>query len=366
MLNVVKYDISTDNLVCKYDSESIKLGSQLIVYPSQTAFFVKGGSILDHFTSGTYTLKSENIPLLGKLINIPFGNETPFKAEVWFVNQISILDRKWGTATPIQIEDPKYNIIIPIRGFGQYGFRINEPRVFLEAFVGNMTSFSVEKLSDYFRGVIMSQLTNVISDKLTRDNISVLTINSHLNDISIYCQDKLNSVFSKYGVEIKDFCIISISVVENDPSFAKLKEAKDFAARLKITGRDAYQMERSFDVLETAAGNESGGGNLINAGLGLGVGVNVGQQIGGMAANVINTNPSVPPPPPPAQYYLVVNGQQSGPYAFDAISDSIKNNQIAAHTLIWKQGMSNWEAINSLQEFASLFGTQLPPIPPIP
>ena len=109
--DVVKWEVNTKELVHKFESDSLRIGSQLVVYPSQTALFVKGGIIADEFQSGTYTIKSENIPILGKLINIPFNSESPFKAEVWFVNQVSILDCKWGTANNIQIEDPKYKII---------------------------------------------------------------------------------------------------------------------------------------------------------------------------------------------------------------------------------------------------------------
>ena len=123
LINVIKCEVNNRELIYKFPSDDLCLGSQLIVYSGQTAFFVKGGRLLDQFENGTYTLKSENLPLLDKLINLPFGNKSPFKAEVWFVNQLSILDVKWGTPTPIQLEDPKYNIIIPIRSYGQYGLR---------------------------------------------------------------------------------------------------------------------------------------------------------------------------------------------------------------------------------------------------
>lgn len=115
LVEVIKWEASTSELVHKFQVNDLKLGSQLVVYPSQTAFFVKGGQILDEFISGTFTIKSENIPLLSKLTNLPFGGESPFQAEVWFVNQVSLLDCKWGTPSPIQIEDPKYGVIVPIR-----------------------------------------------------------------------------------------------------------------------------------------------------------------------------------------------------------------------------------------------------------
>ena len=95
LIDVVKCEVNDKEFVYKFPSDDLRIGTQLVVYPAQTAFFVKGGKVLDEFQSGTHTLKSENIPLLNKLINIPFGSKSPFKAEVWFINQISKLDIKW-------------------------------------------------------------------------------------------------------------------------------------------------------------------------------------------------------------------------------------------------------------------------------
>ena len=123
LIDVVKCEVNDKELVYKFPSEDLRIGTQLVVYTGQTAFFVKGGKVMDQFESGTYTIKTENIPILNKIINIPFGGETPFSAEVWFVNGIVKLDMPWGTPQPIQIEDPKYKIIVPVRAHGQYGLR---------------------------------------------------------------------------------------------------------------------------------------------------------------------------------------------------------------------------------------------------
>ena len=307
LIDVIKCEVNDKELVYKFPSEDLRIGSQLIVYTGQTAFFVKGGKILDQFESGTYTLKAENIPLLNKLINLPFGGDAPFQAEVWFINQLAILDTKWGTITPLQLEDPKYDIIVPVRAHGQYGFRVKQPRVFLETLVGNMTSFTPDKISNYFKGKVMSLLTNHISDKITQDKISILNINSYLLDISSYIEQAIQCDFEKYGITIENFMVMAVSIPEDDPSFLALKKAKDFAARLKIMGKDAYQMERSFDVLDKAAANE-GNNSMINMGVGLGAGLNIGNQIGNTASQILNA--STPPPVPDLSYYLAINGQQ--------------------------------------------------------
>ena len=309
-------------------------------------------------------MKTDNIPLLNKLINIPFGGNSPFQAEVWFVNKLSVLDAKWGTATPLQIEDPKYEVIVPVRAYGQYGFKVETPRMLLETLVGNRKTFSSETLGVYFRGKILSQLTTIISNKLIEDQISILNINSHLSDISVYSKERLTEYFDKYGLSLLVFDIMSISVIESDPSFVKLKEAKDLAARLKITGRDVYQMERSFDVLENAASNEGMAGGLMGAGLGMGAGMAVGGQMASVSSH-INTNPAPMPPPLPVsnvQYYLAINGTQQGPYNMEAIVSAIQSGRVTKDHLAWKTGMPNWAKVATFAEFFSYFNTP-PPIP---
>ncbi|MDR1182939.1 MAG: SPFH domain-containing protein [Bacteroidales bacterium] len=367
LIDVVKCEVNDKEFVYKFPSDDLKLGTQLVVYPAQTAFFLKGGRIFDAFESGTHTLKSENIPLLNKLINLPFGSESPFKAEVWFINQISKLDIKWGTPTAIQLEDPRYNVIVPVRAFGQYGIRIKEPRQFLETLISNMTSFTAEKIEQYFKGKVLQQLSALIAQNISQKNISILDINAHLIYMSEYCNTQLNNTFNRYGIELIEFSFISINVPPDDPSIVKLKEAKDIAARMKIAGRDVYQMERSFDVMEHAAKNEGGG--MVNLGAGLGAGMGVGAQMGAMFTQTLNTAPVAPPPLPIQQdpsYFLYLNNQQQGSFNFATVVNLIQQGQVKPDTLAWKNGMPNWIKISQLQEFNNYFSGQTPPpIPPI-
>ena len=367
LIDVVKCEVNSEEFVYKFPSDDLRLGTQLVVYTAQTALFVKGGKVYDEFQAGTHTLKSENIPMLNKLINLPFGSNSPFKAEVWFVNQISKLDIKWGTPTAIQLEDPRYNIIVPVRAFGQYGIKIKEPRLFLETLIGNMTSFTAEKIEQYFKGKVLAQLNTLITQKIAKDNVSILDINAHLLDMSEHCNTQLNATFNKYGIEVVEFSFMSINVPQDDPSIVKLKEAKDLSARLKVTGRDVYQMERSFDVMQAAAQNEGGGaGAMVGMGAGLGVGLGVGGQMGNMFGQQMNTNPTAPPPlPQEPVYFLHFNNQQQGGFNFQAVINLISQGQVNADTLAWKQGMPAWEKIGTLQEFINSFGGQTPPpLPP--
>ena len=365
LIDVVKREMSDNELCKKFPSNDLRMGSQLVVYPSQIAFFVKGGMIYDEFETGTYTLKASNIPLLNKVVNLPFGGNSPFQAEVWFVNLTTKLDIKWGTNASIQLEDPKYNIIVPVRAFGQYGVKVTEPKIFLKTLIGNMSDFSAQKVDRYFKGKMLSLLNSLIAKKVASDGISILEINTHLVEMSEYCNTEINVSFEKYGLELVDFSIVSINFPEDDPSFVKLKAAKDLAARLKIAGRDVYQMERSFDVLETAAGNEGTMGQMVGMGAGLGMGMGVGSSMSNMASQMINTNPVAPPPlPQETQYHIYLNGQQLSGMTLQNITLFIRNGMMNSSTLVWKAGLPQWVNASQIPEIAALFNQQAPPLPP--
>jgi membrane protease subunit (stomatin/prohibitin family) len=364
LIDVVKYQAEENEFIWKFPSSDLRIGTQVVVNPAQHAFFIKSGEILDEFTSGTHTVKTENIPLLNKIINLPFGGNSPFQAEVWYVNLISKLDNKWGTTNPILLEDPKYGIIIPVRAFGQYGFKISNPRIFLETLTGNLPSFSADKIQEYFKGKIISSLTSLISKKLARENISILEINMFLDELSLFCQVNISEEFKKFGLEIVNFYFMSINVPLDDPSVVKLKEAKDLAAKVKITGKELYQMDRSFDVLDNAAKNEGGvAGNLMGAGLGIGLGVGVGNQMSNVSGNLNTQNTPPPPPPPTSLYYVLINNQQNGPLSFDQLKQLIVDVRVNKQTMIWKTGMENWVLITEIPEVSNLFN-QTPPPPP--
>lgn len=350
IIDVVKYQFQQGEIVHRFLSEGLRWGTRVVVYPGQLAYFAKDGQICDEFSEGTYTLDTNNIPVLNHLVNIPYGGDSPFQADVWFINLLSKLDYKWGTETPILIEDPKFGIIVPVRAYGQYGFRITDPRKFIQNLSGNKDSFDGNVLQSYFRGILLSHLTEVLSNKILSGRVSFLEINSHLSEISEHCHKYLTDYFAEYGVELLNFNVISINVPEDDESIQELKKAKSIMARLNITGKDTYRMTRTFDVLETAAANESNGGNLLNAGIGLGAGVTVGQQL---LANASTALGEVPPAIHQQIYYLAIGGQQKGPYTLAEVQSLLKQAQITSETLCWKKGMKQWQAIKDFSEFAN-------------
>jgi len=375
IIDVVKCNGNDQEFAWKFPSYDLRLGTQLVVKTAQTAYFVKGGKVLDGFEPGTYTLKNGNIPLLNKLINIPFGGDSPFQAEVWFINLISKLDNRWGTSTPIQLEDPKYKIIIPVRAFGQFGLQIGDPKLFLETLVGTMKVYTADKIVTYFKGKIISSVTSMISKKIIKDNISILEIPTLLDEISVFCEELIKDEFAKYGIEILNFYFMSINVPEDDPSVITLKKAKEKSAYINTVGKDVYSFDRSMNVMEKAADNEGNAGGMLGAGMGLGMGIGVGGNMGNQMGNISNQmntnlnqqqnqNTQPPPPPPVIQFFILINNQQQGPFDLQSVADMIKQGNLSKETYVWKQGMASWDKAENVSELKVYF-TQVPPPPPM-
>lgn len=287
VVEVLKFNGSPDIFAWKYPNSELATWSQLIVNESQEAILVKNGQIADVFGPGRYTLSTQNIPILQKLINLPFGKKSPFSAEVWFINKVFSLDIKWGTTSPIQIQDPKYNVFVPVRAFGQFGVQIEDTKRFLVKLVGTMNFFNKNTLTDLFRGLFITRVKDRISTCLVKSKISMLEINAHLNEISSELTAEFQSEIEEYGIKIVSFFVNDINVPENDPAVKQLKAALAKRAEMDIIGY-SYQQERTFDTLETASGNAGTAGAMMGAGMGLGMGVAMGGQVQGMAS-VLNT-----------------------------------------------------------------------------
>jgi membrane protease subunit (stomatin/prohibitin family) len=291
VIDLVKWDGSPNLLAWKFPSDELSTWTQLIVNESQEAYLVRGGVYDGPYQGGRHTLSTENIPLIRNLLGIPFGGKSPFSAEVWYVNKVTNLSIKWGTTDPIQLQDPKYQIMIPVRAFGQYGVRVVDSKKFLLKLVGTLKGFDVDSLSEYFRGVFTTKIKTEIANSIIKVGTSVLEISTHLEKLSEMLRDSLSQEMADYGIGLVQFNINSINVPEDDPAVVSLKSALAKKAEMGIVGF-TYQQERSFDVLQTAAGNEGTAGNVMGAGLGVGMGVGMGAPIGQTMGQMVTPNNS--------------------------------------------------------------------------
>ncbi|MDR1245984.1 MAG: SPFH domain-containing protein [Clostridiales Family XIII bacterium] len=279
IFKVIKYDGPTNVLAWKFPGTAFNTLSQLIVNESQEAVFFKGGEAFDVFGAGTYTLNTYNIPLLSAFVNLPFGGRSPFSAEVWFVNKLFVLDLKWGTTAPIQIQDPKYNVFLPVRTFGSFGVRISDTKRFIASLVGVSPYLDADTLSNYFCGILMNNISDCISTYLIVRKIGILELSAYLTEMSDEISERISPIFGEYGVTPVNFSVMSVNVPENDKSVVSLKAALAKRAEMDIIGYN-YIQERSFNTFENAAQNEGAAGTLIGAGLGLGMGVGMGGAAG--------------------------------------------------------------------------------------
>ena len=335
IVEVVKYDGNPDVLVWKYPSQELGTWTQLIVNESQEAVLYKGGKIFDVFQSGRHTLETANIPLLNKVINLPFGGRSPFTAEVWFVNKLYSLDVKWGTPTPIQIQDPKYGVFVPVRANGRFGIQIEDSEKFLVKLVGSVSVFDRQNLVKHFRGLYITKAKDTISSYVVHKQVSPLEINAYLDEMSAFLKEKMQPEMSEYGIKLTSFFVNDVSIPEDDPAVKKLKDALAKKAEMNIIGY-SYQQERSFDTLEGVAKNPGTSNNpLMGVGMGLGMGVQMGNAVGkgfGDMVEEIKTNDKSEKKICPKCHAEILHGQRfCGECGYDMTKEDKKNKIVCAN-----------------------------------
>ncbi len=359
LIDVAKLDAWQDRLANKFPIADLKLWTQLIVRPGQVAIFVKGGKLEAVYQQGTYTLKSYNLPILNHLINLPLGGESPFSAEVWFINTLFILDNIWGTPTSLMLEDPFYKIVVPLRAYGQYGIRILAPELFYNRIIGSLQLFTAEQLHSYFTGMICSQAAEILASEMVEKQIQLLHLPARLPDLSQVLAERLKPLFSEFGVELVNFYLISINFPESDSAIQALKAVSQKRMQLSVLGKEIYAFDRTLDFLDKAAVNPGDSGSVMNAALGLGVGLGVLPALGGKLSDQLHFGLK-----PEANYYYLDASQPKGPYALEAFLALIRAGGITSNTFVWKPGFDAWQPASALPELSPGFAKPLFPPPP--
>lgn len=304
-LEIIRYVGDNDTLVYKYSCEDLTTKSQLIVNESQEALFYKNGQALDLFPSGRHSLQTENLPFLKRIFSGLFGKGKPFPCDIYFINKVHVLDTLWGTDAPIEIEDPKYSLLIGVRANGQTGIRIKDSRRFVVKVVGQLPECTVETVRRAVKGMLMSAVKEQIAIAIVEKQVSILEITTRLSELSEAILEKLNARIEDLGIALDHFTINSIAASDGDldelrrvktemlkgtseADIESYKMTKISEARAKARAMEGYTYadERRFDVLETAARNEGGAG-FVNMGVGLGMGVGMAGGIGQMTKEMV-------------------------------------------------------------------------------
>ncbi|MBI3942664.1 MAG: SPFH domain-containing protein [Chloroflexi bacterium] len=324
IFDVVEYaDAPADEIVHRVPetgSGDFRLGSQVIVRESQVAIFFRDGRALDVFQPGRHTITTANIPLLVNFLGVLFSGQTPFKAEVYFVNMRDILDLKWGTPQPIALRDSELGLV-QLRAFGTYSMQVADPQLFVNKIVGVQGLYTTNDIVSFLRGIVISRFTDVLAE----GGKSIFDLPRMFDELSVTTRVKLRDDFSALGLQLKTLYITSISPTE------ETQKAIDERASMGAIGNmQAYMQFKAARALGDAAkaGGEGAGG-ATQTGLGLGAGVGLGSllaQIMGQSMQHPTQQPqaSQPTPMPAAEpsvdqvfqaMQMLVNQQLSLPQA---------------------------------------------------
>jgi membrane protease subunit (stomatin/prohibitin family) len=354
-------DDSRDTIVWRFprhDNE-IKMGAQLVVRESQTAVFVNEGQIADVFTPGTHTLETRNMPILSTLKGWKYGFESPFKAEVYFVNTRQFTDLKWGTQNPVIVRDPEFGMV-RLRAFGAYAMRVTDAGKLLTELAGTDPQFRTEEVSEYLRQMIVGKLGTALATA----GVSMLDLAAQQQNIGQRIAGILSEDLANVGITIPTFIIENISVPD------EVQAAIDKRTQMGVVGDlDQYTRFQTAQAIEDAARNPGGGGA---AGIGLGMGMAVGQQMAeqlrGSAAAPAAQQPAptpaaAPPPVPVQQWFLGVAGQQHGPFTGPELPAKVAAGLLTPDTLVWTAGMDQWQPARQIAALAPVLSIAPPPLP---
>lgn len=358
-------DDSRDTIVWRYprgDNE-IKNGAKLIVRESQAAVFVSEGRVADSFAPGTYELTTQNLPILSDLKGWKYGFESPFKAEVYFVNMRQFTDLKWGTQNPVMVRDPEFGMV-RLRAFGGYAMRVTDPALLLRELVGTDPQFRTEEVSEYLRQMIVARL----SKALATAGVSMLDLTARQSEIGNSVAAVLSEDLSLVGITIPAFYIENISVPP------EVEAAMDKRTSMGVLGDlDRYTKMQAADAMEAAANNPSGG---MGASMGMGMGMGMGQaaaesmrqsQQPSAQGGAAQGGPAGPPPlPAQEQWYAGVAGQQVGPMSKADLQAKLRSGDYSPQVLVWRDGMAEWSAASDVGDLAEAPAQSSPQPPSLP
>lgn len=395
---------------------AIRWGSSLRVKDGEVAVFVyhqKDGTYQD-FIEGPFDqkIKTANFPVLARLVGLAYEGGTPFQAEIYFINLARIVQVRF--AVPFfDVYDPRFDDFgVPVAVRGTISFQIKDYREFIK--LHRLIDFNLDDFQKQIRDVVCRYAKDTVANAPAANNIPVVQLESRVAQINDTIEYDLSERLKEtFGVLVSGVDIGAIEIdktsegyrrlmsVTRDITSAKVEaETKDYTERLRIQREEgqyalhkqtqsanigAYQVEKQAEV--GVAGAEAlghmgkNGAGSVNMGDGGGMGFNpaammasmsLGGVIGQKMADTMNgvmsgVNPNaqsaaVPPPIPTIAYHVAVNGQAQGAFPLEVLKQMQQNGQLTKETLVWKQGMANWEKASNVVDLQGLF-VDVPPIP---
>jgi membrane protease subunit (stomatin/prohibitin family) len=254
----------------------LKLGAQLVVSENQWAVFFRDGKALDTFSAGRHTLTTANVPLLGRLIGLPFGGTSPFRADVYYVAKKVFTGLKWGTREPVAFRDSELTMV-RLRANGAFAVRVVEPQLFVNQIVGSQGRYTTDAIEGYLRDIVVARLTDVLGSSLK----TIFDLPQHYDELGEALKGRVAGDFSKYGLEMTDFFVGAITPPE------EVQKVMDERTGMAAVGdQNAYMKFKAAQALGDAAKNPSGDGGAAS-GVGLGMGAGIGIAVAGMMKDAL-------------------------------------------------------------------------------
>ena len=317
--DIIKYEGDNTTFIWKHPCEDFNSLTQLIVHESQEAIFFMNGQALDLFGPGRYTLETQNIPKIGKVLNRATGDQSPFHCEVYFINKTEQMSIKWGTDSKVQYIEPTYGFPISIGASGEMSLRAEDSRKLLVKLVGTENFLGQQKLVSFFRAFLMTRIKTYIAQVIKANAINIFEIDENLASFSDNIRTLLIPDFADYGIALERFFVTTIVKPDGERQYEQFKElhfrqyadiaeaklrqqtdlihAQTEAQKVVIDSQAqatkraqegyTYAQERGFDVAEKVAQNEAVG-QFTNMGVGLGTMAGVGGVVGGVVGNAVS------------------------------------------------------------------------------
>jgi len=274
LIDVIEWkDDSNDTMVHRYDrnGKEIMMGAQLTVRESQVAIMVNEGKLADVFQPGRYELSTQNMPILTALKSWKYGFNSPFKAEVYFINTKQFLDQKWGTSNPVMMRDAEFGMI-RLRAFGIYSFRVGDPVAFLKEVFGTSAYMTVEGVT----GQIKRTLVSGLSDAIAQSKIPALDLAANYDELSQFALNTLAPRIANLGLKLESFVIENISLPD------EVEKAIDRRTSMGVVGDlNQYTQFQAAEAMRDAANNPNGMGGI---GAGMGAAAMMAQAMQGAGA----------------------------------------------------------------------------------
>lgn len=231
-ISVIKYEGDNETFVWKHPIEDFNTGSVLIVHESQEAVFFMNGQALDSFGPGKHILETSNIPVLKKLHNLPAGQQSPFHAEIYFINKTVQMNMFWGTSDRIKFIEPITGAPIDIGASGEMSVQVTDGRKLIIKLVGTTGGISwdtkegfTKSLRSCFRPLIQTVVKTNLASIIKAEKLDILDIDEHLGILSEALREKVSAGFDEFGLGVPQFYITGIALPdENDPNFKIIRQ----------------------------------------------------------------------------------------------------------------------------------------------